>query len=76
MRYWIRWVDPSEDYRPLTYPPRTEILGWWCTGYDGNGNAVICAAVEAADDNAAFSALRSEVPLANRLLDALDRAES
>ena len=45
-RYWVSWVEDSEDYRPLTSPPNKAILGWWCTGTDGNGKAIICAFVE------------------------------
>lgn len=49
MRFWISWVQRTEDYRPLTDPPNRAILGWWCSGYDADDNAVLCAAVEARD---------------------------
>lgn len=44
-RYWVSWIQPTEDCRPLGYPPNDQVLGWWCSGYDGCGNAVLCACV-------------------------------
>lgn len=31
--YWISWVQPGDDVRPLHYPPGERVLGWWSTGY-------------------------------------------
>ena len=44
--FWISWVQPSKDYRPLSFPPTERVLGYWCTGYTDAG-ATLCAAVEA-----------------------------
>lgn len=33
-RWWLSWVQTTEDVRPLTDPPNENILGWWCSGYD------------------------------------------
>jgi hypothetical protein len=46
MLYWISWVQPTNDYRPLAYPPHEAILGWWCSGYAEDG-ATLCAMVTA-----------------------------
>lgn len=45
--FWLSWQQQTEDHRPLTCPPNAAILGWWCTGYDGRGNATLCALVQA-----------------------------
>jgi hypothetical protein len=45
-RYWISWAQPTDDFRPLTFPPNEAILGWWRSGYDSNDHATICALVE------------------------------
>jgi len=50
MRYWVSWIQKTEDYRPLTFPPNRRILGWWCSGYDYEGDneyATICTLIEA-----------------------------
>lgn len=65
MRFWMRWIQPTEDYRPLTCPPNTAILGWWCSGYDSKDNAFICAAVEAEDEDKAWEAVRKDWPEAD-----------
>ena len=44
-RFWVSWVQPGEDHRPLGYPPNDQILGWWCSGYDSEDNAMLCACV-------------------------------
>jgi hypothetical protein len=59
--FWLSWEDPSEDYRPLTYPPNKHILGWWCSG-SGDGYSSICAYVEAEDDDGARAAVLKDWP--------------
>lgn len=46
-RFWVSWHQPTDDVRPLTDPPHPQVLGWWHSGYDGNGVAQLCALVEA-----------------------------
>lgn len=46
MIYWISWYQPTEDHRPLTYPPNKGVLGWWCTGMSDKGDT-LCAMVVA-----------------------------
>ena len=68
-RFWICWHQPTEDERPLTFPPNAAILGWWCTGY-GYGYEqedlpiipVICALVEADTLPAALKAIKKDWP--------------
>lgn len=62
MRFWVSWVQGTEDYRPLTYPPNKAILGWWCSGHVGNGGATLCAVVEAEDEAEAQRALIADWP--------------
>lgn len=52
-RFWISWIQNSEDFRPLSDPPSENVLGWWCSGYDADDSAVLCAAVLAIDEDAA-----------------------
>ena len=59
-RFWLSWIEPSEDYRPLTFPPNAAILGWWCSGY--GDAAILCAAVEAKSEDAAWKAVAKDWP--------------
>jgi hypothetical protein len=61
--FWISWYQPTEDYRPLGYPPNAAILGWWCTGTRTSDDAsTICALVRAEDEAAAQSAVIIDWP--------------
>lgn len=46
MRHWVSWICTEDDHRPITFPPGVGVLGWWCSGYDPDDNAVLCALVE------------------------------
>ena len=61
-RFWISWVQDTEDHRPLAYPPNKSVLGWWCSGYDAYDRPVICAAVEARQEADARDAILKEWP--------------
>lgn len=61
-RFWISWIQRTPDHRPVTYPPNDAILGWWCSGYDSDDNAVICAAVQADDPGRASAAIFEDWP--------------
>ena len=45
--WWVSWYQPTEDYRPLTFPPVPELLGYWCSGstYEDPPRHTLCAAV-------------------------------
>jgi hypothetical protein len=60
-RFWVSWYQPTEDYRPLTYPPNNHILGWWCSGHAEVGST-ICAAIEAENEEAAREAVLKDWP--------------
>lgn len=60
-RFWVSWYQPTEDYRPIHYPPRSEILGWWCSG-SGDDYWTLCALVEATDQESAEAAIEHEWP--------------
>lgn len=47
-RYWLSFYFKAEDYRPLTYPPREGILGYWSSGIRCADDATtLCILVEA-----------------------------
>jgi hypothetical protein len=62
--FWLSWEQPTEDYRPLTYPPNEQILGWWCSGSGGldDDYFTICAYVEAEGDAEARAAVLKDWP--------------
>ena len=66
MYQWISWHQPTKDHRPLSYPPHEAILGWWCSGYDSNDVATLCALVAAKDERTARAAVKKEWPEATR----------
>jgi len=61
-RFWVSWVQPTEDYRPLRFPPHEPVLGWWCSGYDAGDNATLVALIEAEDKEAAEKVISTEWP--------------
>lgn len=62
MRYWLSWPQPTEDFRPLTDPPDPAVLGWWCSGFDSDDRAILCALVQANTLDAAKGAVRRSWP--------------
>lgn len=43
---WLSWYQPTEDHRPVSYPPNEGVLAWFCTGRSERG-ATIVALIEA-----------------------------
>ena len=43
--YWISWYQPTKDFRPMSYPPNKNILGWWKTGENDYGESILVAMV-------------------------------
>ena len=62
MLFWISWIQPTEDYRPLTYPPTENVLGWWCSGVRSDGANILCAYIVATDVEAAKNEVRRDWP--------------
>lgn len=61
--YWISWEQPGDDHRPISFPPNEKVLGWWCSGYTGDGErATLVAMVEASSEDAAKAALADDWP--------------
>jgi hypothetical protein len=56
-RFWISWVEPGTDPRPVKVPPPKAVVAWWCTGYGNSSDTgdynTICAVVDAPNEKAA-----------------------
>ncbi len=70
-RFWISWVQPTSDYRPITYPPNNAIIGYWCSGSssdmdeednDDTDAWILCALVQACNENEAKEAIYKDWP--------------
>lgn len=61
-RFWVSWVQPTDDYRPLTFPPNEGIIGWWCSGYDSDDNATLVALIEAESKESVEKAIKLDWP--------------
>jgi hypothetical protein len=46
----------------LTDPPDRRVLGWWCSGFDSEDRALLCALVESTTMGGAKSAIRRSWP--------------
>lgn len=50
-RWWVSWHQPIQDYRPnykggdnsTVMDVEPKILGWWCSGENMSGEAILCA---------------------------------
>lgn len=60
-RFWISWIQDTDDYRPVNYPPNKAVLGWWCTGTREDGY-ILCAVVEADSPSDAVSKVLIDWP--------------
>lgn len=58
---WISWYQPTDDHRPITYPPNVAILAWWCTGYSEKGST-LCALVDSQSEDDARMKLLKDWP--------------
>ena len=61
-RWWLSFLSYREDYRPLKFPPREAIRGWWCSGDQGDGAAIICAVVDAPSEREAKKEVKRDWP--------------
>ena len=66
IRYWVSWLQPGEDYRPLNFPPDDKIIGWWATGYSSNNMTTLCAFVVADNYEDAANAVLKDWPEATQ----------
>lgn len=60
-RFWVSWVQPTKDYRPVNFPPNPKVLGWWCSGYRDE-QAIIVALIEAEDEKTAEQVIKKDWP--------------
>ena len=61
MIYWISWLQPTIDYRPLAFPPNDDILGYWCTESTSNV-FTLYAYVVAGDEEGARAKILKDWP--------------
>jgi hypothetical protein len=66
-RWWASWCCYDDDYRPLTYPPNKEILGWWVTDKTpsdlfGPDRVTICGLIQAPTEAHAREAIQTDWP--------------
>jgi hypothetical protein len=45
-RFWVSWVQPTDDYRPVKHPLPAH-LHYWCSGFDASGMPILCAMIDA-----------------------------
>lgn len=38
---WISWYQPTDDHRPINYPPTEKVLAWWKTGESDKGSTLV-----------------------------------
>ena len=52
--WWVSWYQPTEDIRPLKFPPGEKILGWWNTGYrcDDGAATIVSKVIADAESHA------------------------
>lgn len=43
---WISWYQPTDDHRPVNYPPTEKVLAWWCTGHSAAHGATLVALID------------------------------
>lgn len=67
--YWTSWVQQSADHRPVVFPPTKNILGWWCSGYDSNDLAILCAWILAIDETDVLTQVQENWPEVKSLSD-------
>ena len=61
--FWISWYQPTEDYRPLTYPPNENVLSWHCTGSNSSEDIyTICSMVKAENEEEAKKTIQLDWP--------------
>jgi len=62
--YWISWWQPTDDYRPLTFPPNPGVMGWWKSGetMDEKPKSSLCAWVVAKNEDEAMEVVLKDWP--------------
>lgn len=65
-RFWASWLQPTEDYRAVTFPPNEAIIGYWCSGYGSDKDdcavPILCAVIDAENEEAARTAVLKDWP--------------
>lgn len=59
-RFWISWIQYTDDPRPVNFPPTPDVLGYWITGEDFEGNSTIVALVQADSEDGAKAIVGSD----------------
>ncbi len=59
--WWVSWYQPTEDHRPLSFPPNEGVMGWWCSG-DSGDSSVLVAQVKAENESEAKNVVNQDWP--------------
>lgn len=60
-RFWVSWLQDTDDFRPLTAPPNRSVIGWWRSG-ESDDFHVLCAVVDARNESEARDAILKDWP--------------
>jgi len=55
----LSWYQPSDDHRPMTFPPPEPVIAWWCSGVSEQG-ATLIAIVRGQCELDAWVAIRNQ----------------
>lgn len=67
-QFWCSWREVTKDYRPITFPPNDNVLGWWMTGEEcGPPDFVrqavnICAFILGKDEDDVRASIKKDWP--------------
>jgi len=60
-KYWARWTQSTEDYRPLI-----DEFEYWCSGYDCHDLPILCCLIEAETEQKAIELISHGWPASER----------
>jgi hypothetical protein len=66
-KYWIRWTQSTEDYRPLI-----DEFEYWCSGYDSFDQPILCCLIEAETEEKAIELISHGWPADERSAFSID----
>lgn len=70
---WISWYQPTDDHRPVNYPPTEKVLAWWCTGHSAAHGATLVALVDVDNQEQAEHHIKFNWPEAEKWRFCIDK---